>query len=133
MKLNRRKCIQSLVLAGATGVGQISAANQNRGIELHVDLSVDPAREQEMLKNFETVFKPAASKQPGYRSVKLIKLRKALMGNIAPDGNYRFVLSFENEELRQKWVASDIHQQVWPKIENTLRHKNYTVLLFDVS
>ena len=40
------------------------------------------------------------------------------------------ILAFESEELRQKWVASPIHQKVWPTIENTLKHKNYrTVLL----
>ena len=46
--------------------------------------------------------------------------------------NYRFVLQYQSEELRQKWIASDIHQKVWGMIEATLRHKNYDVLLFDV-
>jgi hypothetical protein len=51
----------------------------------------------------------------------------------APAGiNYRFALTYQSEALRQKWVASDIHQQVWPTIENTLATKNYTVMLFDV-
>jgi hypothetical protein len=50
----------------------------------------------------------------------------------APEGsNYRFVLRYESEELRQKWIASDIHQKVWGMIEQTLRSKNYDVLLFD--
>jgi hypothetical protein len=78
------------------------------------------------------VFKPAAVKQPGYIDVKMCKLRNAVMGK-APEGvNYRFVLTYKSEELRQKWVASEIHQKVWPTIENTLKHKNYTVLLFDI-
>jgi heme-degrading monooxygenase HmoA len=98
-----------------------------------VDLTVDPAKEQEMLKNFHGVFKPAASKQAGYIDVQILKLRSAVMGK-APEGvNYRFVLAFKSEELRQKWIASDVHQKVWPTIENTLKHKNYTVLLFDVA
>jgi hypothetical protein len=42
-------------------------------------------------------------------------------------------LPTKSEEARQKWVASDIHQKVWPTIENTLTAKNYTVLLFDVA
>ena len=45
--------------------------------------------------------------------------------------NYRFQLTYESEEMRQKWVASDIHKKVWPTIEKTLSSKNYTVLLFD--
>ena len=46
--------------------------------------------------------------------------------------NYRFQLTYESEELRQKWIHSDTHQKVWPTIENTLTNKsNYPVLLFD--
>jgi hypothetical protein len=52
----------------------------------------------------------------------------------APEGvNYRFALTYQSEELRQKWVASDVHQKVWPTIENTLTSKSYSVLLFDVT
>jgi hypothetical protein len=40
-------------------------------------------------------------------------------------------LTYQSEELRQKWVASETHQNVWPTIENTLKSKNYVVLLFD--
>jgi hypothetical protein len=41
------------------------------------------------------------------------------------------VLTFASEELRQKWIASAIHQKVWPTIENTLKSKDYNVLLYD--
>ena len=84
-----------------------------------------------MLKNFETIFRPAAAKQPGYIDVKLLKLCTAVMGKAPVGINYRFALTFQSEELRQKWVATDVHQKVWPTIENTLLTKNYTVLLFD--
>ncbi len=86
-----------------------------------------------MLNNFQTIFKPAAVKHPGYRDVKIIKLRSALQGKAAAGVNYRFILTYDSEELRKKWVASDIHQKVWPTIENTLTDKNYTVLLFDLT
>lgn len=100
-------------------------------IQIHVDMSVDPARETQMLQDFEIHFKPAAAQFAGYKDVKVIKLRKAFMGR-APEGiNYRFVLRYESEELRQKWIASDIHQEVWGTIEQTFLHRNYDVLLFD--
>ena len=102
-----------------------------RSIVLDIDLSVDPAREKEMLQNFRTVFKPAATKFPGYIDVKILKLRTALQGAAPAGVNYRFQLTYESEELRQKWIASDIHKKLWPMIENTLRSKDYTVLLFD--
>ena len=41
------------------------AADSAHPILLHVDLSVDPAKEKEMLHNFETIFRPAAVKHPG--------------------------------------------------------------------
>ncbi len=102
------------------------------GIQLHVDLSVDPAKEAAMMKHFREVFLPAARKQDGFIDVKMIKLRQTFMGK-APDAvNWRFVLNFKSEDLRQKWINSALHQQVWPPMESMLRHKNYTVMLFDV-
>ena len=53
------------------------AADRARGIRLDVDLTVDPSREKEMLKNFHEIFRPAASKQPGYIDVQIFKLRTA--------------------------------------------------------
>lgn len=128
--MKRRTCLKAM-LAGAGSAGMLQAAPPAHPIVLGVDLAVDPAREQEMLKNFRTVFRPAAAKQPGYLDVKMLKLRTAVQGEAPGGANYRFVLSFASEELRQKWVASDVHQKVWPTIENTLKSKNYTVLLFD--
>jgi antibiotic biosynthesis monooxygenase (ABM) superfamily enzyme len=100
-------------------------------IQVHVDMSVDLAKEAEMLRDFQNDFRPAAARFPGYIDVKIVKLRKAFVGRVPEGINYRFVLRYESEELRQKWIASDIHQKVWGMIEQTLRNKNYDVLLFD--
>jgi heme-degrading monooxygenase HmoA len=121
------------MLAASAGSPAAQAADPAHPIQLHVDLTVDPAKEKEMVKNFETIFRPAASKQPGYIDVKMLKLRSTLLGKAPAGVNYRFALTFQSEELRQRWVASDVHQKVWPTIENTLSTKNYTVMLFDVS
>ena len=96
-------------------------------------MTVDPAKEEQMLRHFEEDFKPAAARFEGFIDVKMVKLRKAFLGK-APEGlNYRFVLTYENEELRQKWIASEIHQKVWGQIAATMRNKTkYDVLLFDV-
>ncbi len=125
--LKRRNCLGSMMAAAAWG------APAGRPIQLHVDLTVDPAKEAEMLKNFATIFQPAAMKFAGYLDVKVIKLRSTLAGKAPAGVNYRFVLTYQSEELRQKWIASDVHQKVWPTLENTLAHKNYNVLLFDVA
>lgn len=127
--MKRRICLQT-ILAGACAA-TVRAASQARPIQLRVDLSVDPAKEQEMLHNFHTIFRPAASKQPGFLDVKMLKLRSAIAGAAPTGANYRFELTFASEEQRQAWVATATHQQVWPTIEKTLASKNYTVLLYD--
>ncbi len=131
--MKRRDYLKTM-LAGGASVAAVSAfAAAPNPIVLEVDLAVDPSREKEMLDNFHKIFKPAAVKFPGYIDVKLLKLRSALMGQ-APTGlNYRFQLIYQSEELRQKWVASDVHQKAWPTIEKTLSSKDYRVLLFDVA
>jgi hypothetical protein len=129
--MRRRTYLKTVLAAGASGAGLL-AAGFGKPIQLHVDLSVDPAKEKEMLHNFETIFRPEAVKHPGYVDVKMLKLRTAVQGNAPAGLNYRFSLTYRSEELRRKWVASAEHQRVWPSIENTLASKNYTVLLFDV-
>jgi antibiotic biosynthesis monooxygenase (ABM) superfamily enzyme len=129
--MNRRSYLTSMLagMAGATAVrAQQTAKNP---IVLYCDLTVDPSHEQEMLKNFHTIFKPAAEKFPGYIDVKLLKLQKVYTGSAPAGINYRFQLTYESEEARQKWIHSDIHQRVWPTVENTLSTKNYSTLLFD--
>ena len=129
--MKRRTCLKAMLAAGASAAGA-QAAGPGHPIQLHVDLAVDPTKEKELLHNFETIFRPEAAKHPGYISVKLLKLRTAIQGSAPAGINYRFALTYQSEELRQKWVASAEHQRVWPTIENTLSSKNYTVLLFDV-
>jgi heme-degrading monooxygenase HmoA len=127
--MNRRTYLKAII-AGATTVA-VPAAETQKPIELHVDLSVDPSKEQEMLQNFRTIFRPPARKQPGFIDVKMLKLRSALQGAGPEGANYRFVLTFATEEQRQQWVATATHKKVWPTVENTLKTKNYTVLLYD--
>ncbi len=130
--MKRRTYLKTMLAAGAsTAAAQTPPPPSARPIQLHVDMSVVPSKEKEMLRNFETIFRPAAAKQPGYIDVKVLKLRSTLMGKAPAGVNYRFVLTYQSEELRQKWIKTDVHQQVWPTIENTLTTKDYTVMLFD--
>jgi len=101
-------------------------------IQIHLDVMVEPAKEAEMLKYFRTVFRPAAEKFAGYIDVRMLKLRRAMVGNAPAGMNYRFALIYESEELRQKWVTSDIHTEVWGAMEKLFLSTQYDVLLFDV-
>ncbi len=128
--MKRRTWLASMGAAALAGVAP--AADSAHPIQVHVDMSVDPAKEKDMLRHFEQDFKPAAVKFPGYIDVKIMKLRSAFQGKAPAGLNYRFVLTYQTEELRQKWIASDIHQKAWGMIESTMRNKDYAVLLFDV-
>jgi hypothetical protein len=101
-------------------------------IQVHVDLAIDPAKEQEMLRYFQNVFRPAAMKFRGYIDVRMLKVSAVPVGTAPPGINYRFAITYESEDLRQKWVSSDIHQEVWGSMEKMLSTPNYTVILFEV-
>jgi hypothetical protein len=127
----KRRTYLKTMLAGGAAAAAAPAADPAHPILLYVDMSVDPKKEKEMLHHFETVFRPAAAKQPGYIDVKMLKLRETIMGKAPAGVNYRFALTYQSEELRQKWIKTDVHQKVWPPIEGMLTTKDYTVLLFD--
>lgn len=129
--MKRRTCLKTLLAAGASAPGVLGKAPEHP-VQLHLDMAVDPAREKELLHNFETIFRPEAARHTGYIDVKLLKLRSVVKGSAPAGINYRFSLTYQSEELRQKWVATAAHQRVWPTLENTLASKNYNVLLFDV-
>jgi hypothetical protein len=104
----------------------------NRPIQLHGDLTVDAARESEMIAYFETVYRPAARNFPGYIDLHLLKLTGAPVGTPPPGLSYRFSITYESEALRLAWVASDVHAEVWSTFERFLTAHDYTFLLFDV-
>jgi hypothetical protein len=135
-QVNRRGILRSafVATAAALGLGRFAAPAraQTRHIRLYVEMDVPPAREREMLAAFHDTFVPEAVKHEGYLRVKMLKRRSILQGTAPAAHNYRFELEFENEELRQKWIASAEHQRVWPLVERTMTtQKDYPVVLYD--
>ena len=128
--MDRRFCL-TLTALGAAGLAMsLPARAAGLPIVLYVDLSVDPAREKEFLAAYHDRFKPVAKRHEGYVDLTLAKIDKVLQGTgPAKSVNYRFQLTWANEELRQKWVASPEHVANWPRLEKTLTDKNYTVIL----
>jgi hypothetical protein len=123
-----------MTAAAAFGVGRFAspALAQTKHIRLYVEMDVAPGREREMLDSFHNVFVPEAVKHAGYVRVKMLKRRTVLQGTAPAQHNYRFELEFENEELRQKWIASAAHQRVWPQVERCMTTlKDYPVVLYD--
>jgi hypothetical protein len=134
--MNRRGVLRSAFTAAATALGfgrfATPARAQTKHIRLYVEMDVAPAREREMLDTFHNVFIPEAVKHEGHIRVRMLKRRTIIQGTAPANHNYRFELEFENEELRQKWIASAGHQRVWPPVERTMTtQKNYPVVLYD--
>ena len=76
---------------------------------LHVAIKVKPGREEAAQSVFAGPFKTAISAQPGFQGVGFLK---PLEG-----GDYVLAIAFENQALQQKWVATDLHTQVWSQME----------------
>jgi hypothetical protein len=139
MAVDRRAALKTAVVAAATAgvAGKAVAQGAAAGapvhpIVLYCDLEVDAAREREMLDHFHKRFKPVGAKHRGFIDLKMLKLRSVIQGDKLPDHvNYRFQLTYENEELRQAWVKSADHAKYWPGIEDCLTDKNFHVSLFD--
>lgn len=79
-------------------------------MELHIWLTAKPGEEGAIEKTFREVFYPAVSARAGFRS--------AMMMRKPGTAEYTVRLSFDSEEQRMEWVASDAHQEAWPALES---------------
>ncbi len=128
--MNRRTWILASLGAGLPTNRLLRA--ETHPIQLHADLEVAPSREKEMEHNYHHIFRPAIRVQPGFLDVRLLKLREVLAGQAPANSRYRLLISFESEEQRMQWVATDEHQQAWPTIEKTLTGSRFTAILYDL-
>lgn len=90
---------------------------------LHVDLELKPGCREALEKTYAEAFRPAISNQEGFHAVAL--LRPCDAGN-----QYRLSIAFTSQALQKAWVATDLHQQVWPQVEQHCA--GYSVLNFEV-
>jgi heme-degrading monooxygenase HmoA len=78
---------------------------------LFVDMKIKPGSQPGLEKTYTETFRPAITAQEGFSGVELLRPNH--------DGDeYRLSIAFESHPLQQKWVATDLHQQVWPQIES---------------
>lgn len=77
---------------------------------LHIELAVRSGSQPNLEKTFAQHFYPAISTQDGFAAAQLLRSNDA-------DTSYRLCLSFDRHASQQKWVATDLHQDVWPLVE----------------
>lgn len=85
---------------------------------LHVALKVKPGLQSDLEKTFAERFYPAISSQNGFIAAQLLRSND-------DNTSYRLCLSFDHQTSQQKWVATDLHQEVWSLVEDLC--ENYTV------
>jgi heme-degrading monooxygenase HmoA len=90
---------------------------------LLVGLKVKAGQEQSLEKDYAGLFTTAISAQEGFRHVSLLRSNDG--------GDYVLTIAFESQPLQQKWVATELHGQVWPVMESHLVEftvKTYTTV-----
>ena len=78
---------------------------------LHIELKVKPGLQKALEKTFLERFRPAISVQEGFNAAQLLRSNDN-------DTNYRLSLAFDRQASQQKWVATELHQEVWPAISD---------------
>jgi heme-degrading monooxygenase HmoA len=75
---------------------------------LIVELRLRPGEESNLEREYRDAFRPAVSAQPGFEAVTLLR----------PSEGARWLLEirFVDEPSRRAWVATDLHQAVWPLV-----------------
>jgi heme-degrading monooxygenase HmoA len=76
---------------------------------LHIELKVKPGMQQSLEKTYLDKFRPAISAQEGFNAVQLLRSNDE-------NADYRLSLAFDHQASQKKWVATDLHQEVWPAI-----------------
>lgn len=76
---------------------------------LHVNITTQSGHGAELEKTFHETFYPAVSRQAGFKYSELLK-------HEGSDNSYVLTIGFESEDLRARWAASDLHQEVWPQM-----------------
>jgi heme-degrading monooxygenase HmoA len=88
---------------------------------LHVAIKVKPGQGEAARGVFTGLFKAAITAQPGFKDVRFLKPLE--------DGEYVLAIAFESQPLQQKWVATDIHTQVWSQME--VNFEGYAVKTYE--
>lgn len=86
--------------------------------ELH--FQVEPEKRSELERAFAQVFAPAISRQPGFGSLKLLRLYAPdVVAEIAASPSeyqYQINFTFESEAARRAWATSADHDLAWPAL-----------------
>ena len=89
-----------------------------KAMALQMDFVVPKENAEAFEKMYSSIYVPAMTVQQGYLGSKLLRLfpdhiEKEIQGE-PTTYNYQIQISFDTEENRRKWVASEQHKIAWP-------------------
>ena len=113
--LRKTLCPVVLLAVGAAALsGQARRFEGPGAVELHVHATAAEGSAAALEETFLKVFHPAVSRQPGFRHSNLLRIP-------GKPGEYVLTIAFESEDLRLRWVAADLHQEVWPQMQSKFK------------
>ncbi|MEY3186824.1 MAG: hypothetical protein RL675_648, partial [Bacteroidota bacterium] len=106
-----------------------------KAMALQMDFIVPKENVEAFEKMYHSIYVPAMTVQQGYLGSKLLRIfsNEVAKGIQAEptDYNYQIQISFDTEENRRKWVASDQHQIAWPSasgLTKAFKWRGYDVM-----
>lgn len=104
-------------------------------IRFRIRLTAKDGNLDSLRRLFDDVFSVAVQQMEGFRSCELLRPYAAqVRGELCeatPDHDLEIELVFDTEQQRRAWVASDLHQEVWPRVRElaeSVTHLGYDVL-----
>jgi mannose-6-phosphate isomerase-like protein (cupin superfamily) len=100
------------------GVTSLNVPARPKAMVLQMDFVVPKENAEAFEKMYSSIYVPAMTVQPGYLGSKCLRIfpeniEKEIQGEQTAY-NYQVQISFDTEENRRKWVASEQHKIAWP-------------------
>jgi len=89
---------------------------------VNVDSQIKDGEADALEDTFRSDFYPAISRQKGFQSAELMR-------SVKSSSNYLLSLCFDQQASQETWVATELHQEVWEKMES--HFKDYAVMKFN--
>ncbi len=114
---------------------QALPSSKPKAMALQMDFVVLKENSEAFEKMYNSIYVPAMKVQQGYLGSRLLRLFPEVVAQsiqAEPTSfNYQIQISFDTEENRRRWVASDQHQIAWPaaaRLAKEYKWRGYDVM-----
>jgi mannose-6-phosphate isomerase-like protein (cupin superfamily) len=127
--------VTGIALSESKDPNQLRPLSKPKAMVLQMDFVVPKENGEAFEKMYYSIYVPAMTVQQGYIGSKLLRLfpediAKTILAE-PTTYNYQIQISFDTEENRRRWVASDQHQIAWPaatKLAKEFKWRGYEVM-----